>query len=521
MIESRLVSRELIAFLLLTFVGCTFVFNSYPFMYPGYDMWWHMGSIEFAHLSSNGAQGRFYWHAFWGWLLPELNIHGIFDRALIIHRVQLSLTALMVGASGYLALRAAFHKTAATRAELLLCALLGVLVWFLMHGTWSMAIGGGPDSYALMPWISWYSLNYQISLPFTLLASAALIYAVSMPLGMAQRVLMWLLCAATIAVAAVIHAAEVPYFLFSAVLVGALYIRGRRAALLLSALVLAGVIFVSAALRFSDRVPELIHVLLRGEWRLLWSNVNEYGHALVDLKLNRSLTGWNTLTSASFGLLVLSILVARQSLQSVEMRPMVFVLATGLMPLALLWKWSAGLLAMVTYLYVAWRFAFASFLFLGIPVFLVVVRLYFGRRMGLSTQMALTLVVALVVASYSRWADPAHVVLRMSSSLTKSLDSEKMHYGLLPEEQRGLDLMYSKLVALNLDVALCVDVFSANYLFFLKGYRNVYLPANLEMLPTVEHQNASCQFPRDGGDLRKLGIPQPPWRFDLVQTLAE
>jgi hypothetical protein len=513
--------RETSAFIFLVALSILFVLNSFPFMFPGYDMWWHMGSIDASELDSSRVPGRFFWHALWGAVFGWLPGLSIFERALIVHRFQFLLSGLLVGAAGYLLLDTIFRRANMRRSELLILAWLGSVIWFLMQGTSSQAIAGGSESYALMSWISWYSINYQISLPFSLLASSALIYSVGNPLTSGRRILMLMVCIVCILITAVIHAAEVPYFLVAAIFVGGLYIRGRKGMRMILIMPLIAALFVYFALKFSDRTPEVLRLVIQGEWSVLLGRVSEYGHLLVDLGLNRSTTGWNTLTTASTLLLVLSLGIAGYLRSPVEFRPAIFVLLTGLMPLALLIDWSAGLLATVTYPEVAWRFSLASFLFLGIPIFLALIGLHSNDHSKIGRQIVASLLLGTIVYCHSAWNDRAHAVNRLAESIVNSLDQRKMYFGLSSDERSALDKMYIRLREMDLSQPLCIDVFSANYLFFLKDYRFVYVPTNLDQLPSVKFHNSSCDFPQDGGDLIRLGIPQPPWRFDLEAVTKE
>lgn len=505
-------------FIVLVALSGLFMVHSYPFMYPGYDVWWHMGAIDTAHLKGElGSNKRFVWHAAWNQLFSSLPAMSFFERALAVHRAQFVLSACLIWLSSYWVLHAIFHRAKLSQGVLFLLALLGAFIWFSMHGTQSVAMFGGRESAAMMSWISWYSINYQIALPMSLLAVSSLLYAASMQLAPAQRLAMFAVSGVATVITAMIHAAEVPYFLFGAMLIAGLYLRGKNALWVSLFLLVIGSFGVFLALSYSYRTPELLRLLMQGDWWALLDRMDRHGQYLVEQGANRSITGWNALFTLSTCALLIGLFMARRLSHVVSIKPVWFVLLTGLMPLMLLFHWSAGLLAMVTYPNLAWRFTFGSFLFLGIPVAfgLLAIVLPSHRKAWGITALAVALVAG--VFAHSRWLDRHQVIVQFLGSLVDSLDAGQMRFGLTAEEDAALDAMHTKLLSAPLNQPLCTDVFSAYYLFFLKDFRRVYLPGNVNRLPTVEHPKHTCRFPRDGGDLVALGIEAPAWRFSLRQ----
>ena len=511
-----------VSFFALAALCVAFIANSHPFMFPGYDVWWHLGNISSASQpGATGYSGRFIWHGIWSRVFEFWPDLGLWERALVIHRVQFLLAAVLIWLAGYWVLSVIFVRAQLARWEVPLLALIGAVVWMLMLGTWSQAHAGGSESRVVLPWILWYSINYQIALPFCMLAVAALLYAVGMPLSASRRSLMLAICAVSVGTVMWVHAAEVPYFGLSAVFLMVAYLRGSRLWRLLPLLILLALIVGYVALQFSYRMPESVRLVMGGDWNLLTERVGDLGARMVRGKLNRAVTSWNTLHVVSGLLMLVALPLAWRLREWVSVRAMVFVLLTGLMPLALLFESSAGVLAMVTHLGIAWRFSFASLLFLGIPVFLGVLGVWLRQagawRQG--GQVLAIIVIVLGVYSHTRWFDPAQVTRTFATALYRSLDPQKMYFGLSASEQAALDAMHHQLVQSNPRQPLCIDVFSAYYLFFLKDYRNVYMPANIRRLPIAGQDPHACPFPREGEDLASVGLTRPDWRFNLVRTL--
>lgn len=507
----------------LSFLGLLFILNSRPFMFPGYDMWWHMGMVDAAHLLfEDGFPVRYTWHLLWNKVFAWLPATAFFNRALLIHHVQFLLTSVLVGISGYLVLRAVLHRVNVGRSELAVWAILGVAIWMVMHGTYSSAVYGGAESHAVLPWILWYSINYQISLPFSLLASALVFHLLEVRLSGKMRLVSWLMVVVCLIVVALAHVAELPYFLLMGVIALGLYAKSWVTAKRVAVLLVLALVVILFGLNFSYRTPELIQLIINGAWSDLAERISRNGHYLVNRGGNRAVTGWNTLHMFGLaGLVVSMTLVFWLRLQG-SGRPILFLLLTALIPSALLFVFSAGLLSMITHAGIAWRFTFASFLFVGMPLMFALVGVALrksGVRETLWLQAGVVLGMGMAVYGHSRWFDQMHVTNRMAHALTLSQKSHVMYFDLLPSEYVVLDAMHAQALKVPDGHPLCLDVFSAYYLFFLKDFREIYMPGNINRLPGVKYPKHQCAFPRDGPDLARLGISPPPWRYRLVDAL--
>ncbi|WP_157559247.1 hypothetical protein [Hydrogenophaga crassostreae] len=490
---------------LLTLGVVAFILKSYPMMRPGFDVWWHLGMIEAPQLANPGAfpTSRILWHHFWHHVLDALAIADIFDRALFIHRSQLFATVALVTLSAYLTLRSVLHRFELPKTDILLSALLATVAWFLMSGTASTARDGGPDAFFVQSWSVWYSLNYQISLPFYLAGTACILYAIT-----AADTRFWKVTAAAnggafIVTCTLAHAAETAYFLVCILLMGLIFIRGKSAIRFLTILLPALIFSVWASLQQSYVRPEIIDLAFSGDWASLHEKIDYFGSILVNDKLNRIDTGWTAMHSLCFISLTTIFLfsVFRKTgpypAPNLDRRALVFVTATSLMPLALFFSLSAGLLAMTTHLYIAWRFSLASFLFVGLslPVLLYVhqsgIRSVAIRQWTIAT-MTLALIFSGVALSYQ--IDRLQPSYRYLSSLKSSLDEEKSYFGLRPKQQEELSALAESLRQHNTSAPLCTDIFTAYYLFFVERYHHVALPQALEYLPGYEVDTMGCNF---------------------------
>jgi hypothetical protein len=469
---------------------------SHPMMYPGFDVWIHMARLEY------GEPGWRIWYDAWRNLFQAWSIAEVFDRAWLIHRVQVVLTMVMVGLSAYWVLLAAFKKTGLSRSVLVLQSLCAVVIWMAMHGTVSTPVNG--DRPFFQSWILWYSVNYQISLPIFFLSAGALVLAWLGDVGSRARWGLWATAAVGAVLIAWIHSGELPYLMLAAGWLALLTVEKRLKWLYL-AVTLLGALLAWAAIHWG-RLPQGLLVLQSGGLEGLLKAVNDNG-ALLVAWLNRGWASWNFLYFMGLAAALGAAWLTQRRVPGVNQRVIGFVLLSALPAAALHFKTSAGLLAMVTYPEIAWRFSFSSFLFLGVPILSLSFALYWPswatqwRQLFISAGMVL----AVLVASYL--VEPNHVAYRYARSLLTSLSAERVHFGLPPQTETWLDRVDQALKNEKDQGPVCGDMFSAYYLYFVHQQQRMILPTNVEV------HIGPCDFPRDGGDLKRLGLGPVPWVY--------
>lgn len=491
--------------ILLASVLVLFALNSFPMMRPGFDMWWHMGMTEAPQSAHPRAfpASRILWHHFWHLVLNAVGLHDVFDRALLVHRTQFVATLVLLTTSAYLSLRAITHRLRLEREQIWVAAIFASVIWLLMHGTESTARGGGPGSHVVQSWIMWYSLNYQISLPFYFAATGFLLYALSAATNGRQRVLAFAMSAVLITVASLSHAAETAYFLICLCFLALLYLRGKRALGIAAALVLLGGAVLWLALGQAYIKPELFTMLTHGDHSSLLSRLESLGGSMTRHRLNRLDTGWHVLHTIALASLVLVAILGRMSAtqqgsqQGLDWRPLMLIGLTSLMPLALAFTYSAGALAMLTHLRIAWRFAFASFLFVGTPLLALLVVHQLRTSHWMMRQLLVAGLVILMTGfglAYSAFAEKKQPAFQFGRSLILSLSPEKTHFGLTPVQRDQLSDLATKLRARHDQSLICTDLYTAYYLFFVERYRAVHLPSALRYIPGYRSSKLTCKF---------------------------
>lgn len=414
----RFVSWALVAGMLL------FALNSYPMMYKGYDIWYHIEGIR-----NPGMHINVFWHQAWHQIinLLKINENELALRALVVHRAQTLLTFVLLASSAFIFLSTALNRLD-THIKLQLTT-VAVIVWQVLHGTYSSPAGEPHDSYKhVMSWLQWYSVNYQIALPLFFFGSATLLKTVTSK-GTPTTLFWSALTLVTAYLIARIHAAELVYFLFVAGGIFVIYVLPfqRWYVLLLTAVVL--VLALKLGLMFSYRQPVILELMHPSRWSELVGRMNEFGHLLVGSNLNRSETTWHSLYTVSLMAAVGTVFWAKHK-GAVQLA--LLLVFSSLLAIGIQIHHSAGLLALVIGEYVTWRFGFSTLLFVAIPL---LVGVWLERRPHTDSPMR-TSVLALgvptgllvLVALYSRFFEPLHPAYNFAKSVLFSLDPVLGHF---------------------------------------------------------------------------------------------
>lgn len=494
-----------------------FVLSSFPMMRPGFDVWWHLGVIEAPDQLDPLAfpVRRVLWHHFWHWIFNLLQIQDAFARALVIHRSQFLLTACSIALTGFLLLRVLTCRSDVDHASLLSAALLSTVIWMFMTGTRSTAHGGGVGAEVTQSWPLWYSVNYQISLPLVLLAMALLLSAVDRRCSPRARYWFGLGLLMAVFGAALVHTAELVYFLLFVGFVAALYLRGRHAVVLTVAFLVAGALLAGLALKHSYAVPRLLAFVLTADARGALDAMRQEGGMLQDAGLTRLDTGWHGLHLVSSAGLLLGIcgMLVRHGQNGdspARMKAGVAVLLTAAFPLGLMVDLGAGLFSFLTHTYIAWRFCFANLLFVGVPFAALSLSEGLRSRVGVVMRQMIMFGLVVMACGLAMWGEnrPEHSSpgLVFAQSLRESLDPQAMYFGLKPAEQVALRTLAGTLRSAPEHLMLCADIFTSYYLFFLEHYSWVALPPALEYVPGYRKAESECAFPAENPALRSMGL---------------
>lgn len=481
-------------------------------MYPGFDVWIHLTAIEF------NSRRDAVWYDVLRFLFQTFNLTDPFEQARLIHVLQVTLSGILVFFAARWILRVADQQSIASSARLSWLAWFSVLIWLMMQGTVSAAINNPtPVWYA---WMLWYSVNYQIALPMFIYAVGALLYGFA-----ADKSLLWrqsrfpyfALAAVAIAGVAAFHAAEIPYVAFGILLIAILWFRWTWRWQYLAALVfLAFAVYIG--LTFSHQLPEGVIALNQGGWPALLDAIQNRGIHMTELGYSRGNASWNYwywVTTALATVLLVTTWAKKSFRQLLNWRVPAFALLSANMAAMIQFKNTAGLIAMITGLIIAWRFTFSSFLFLVPALAMLSISVAWPTLAKTRFQITLALGLIISVLLGSRLTETDLVSYRYARSLALSLSAEQMRFGLSTEQRQWLDAVHQKLIKAPPKQMICTDIFTAYYLFFFKDYDQVVLPDRISMFFDSKRSQPKCSFPQDGGDIKSLNVRAVPWNFDI------
>ncbi|RUM75256.1 MAG: hypothetical protein DSZ10_00270, partial [Sulfurovum sp.] len=133
-----------------------------PFLKYPYDMFTHLQMIDEQSGASAFPEKRVFWHYIWARIFDFFHISRtqIFLRAHIIHYVQIVTTFITVFYFSKIFIRNIFKEISYQALNYL--SFWSTIIWFTV-------LSNASEKHQQV-WILWYSINYQIALPLTLLA---------------------------------------------------------------------------------------------------------------------------------------------------------------------------------------------------------------------------------------------------------------------------------------------------------------------------------------------------------------
>lgn len=499
--------------------------RSFPMMYPGYDIWWHLDVIRTVEHFDGQSYGR--WHWIWNRTLGFLGIDNLFLQALFIHRTQFSISMLSIYGASLLLLSSAFKGKLPSPLISASLSALSVIYWLVMHGTSSRAPYLGADSSATMSWINWYSVSHQIALPLYVLATALMIHAIALARhGQKVHFFELALSLLLVIVVGLLHAAEVPYFLFMAGVGITLYTKPNKLAI---ALIGAGLLFFA----FSAYISKLSHgdsALLahiwNGEWDQILSTAQQHGELMVR-RLNRAQTSWNLLYTFSLALLILLISATILKVDALDLRVLLWTCASAVLPAAIYFKYPAGILSQVTYLTLAWRFSFGSLLFVAPSIYLGSLFMLRNEAKENAPTIRLATAGAVVFAATLLFSSSLGVIQKNAYSILASLDMEHMHFSLSNSEQGQLSMLSQEIAKEGDANRPCFDLFTAYYLYYIFSTKDICLPGRIIEGPTHQRsqspkndskslETCSCSFSK-GSTEEAYRALTPAWNYKLLK----
>ncbi len=393
-----------------------------------------MKSVDHAPIN-----GRSYmWHQWWAVLFEFLHIprKKIFLRAYIIHYSQIIIAFLALFYFSNVLLRILFKSLSKTMQHY--AAYWSVLLWFTTIATFS--------EYYHQVWISWYSVNYQISLPLVFALTGitmSLLFDRSTSMIKLMKVIVILFLSYIILR---IHSAEFIYYLLYIgilmlvhidLIVRLLYKHLRISIILLLFLLFLIYHSISFIEHFFYRSVALLSYFTAEKIFSLIPAIIKQGE-IVTRFYNRADSMMNIYIFFSLFILFIMTFVAlimriKKRSPILRLRILFFVLLTSLFVFIPQTVPTAGLASLLTYDRIAYRFSYSTTVFLAIPVALTYIFLYLNfKNIRLYNIGYLVIIIGLFF--YSKYYSTSQNYFKNLYSFYYIFSKDKMRFNLNEKE---------------------------------------------------------------------------------------
>jgi hypothetical protein len=404
--EHNLTCAYFLAIGLPALVLAAYLLNTTPLMIPGSDVWLHLISIEY-DLDTT-------WHSIWHVIMNLFGINDLLYLANVIHRTQSLISFALVFISAKLILTVIFHKISTPHVIIIAGSWLAVVFWTVMHGFFA-----GP---IFASWFIVFANNYQIAYPAYFLGIATLIYAIhlySLHKFNLKTVALLAVTVICIIFAGVIHASELPYFILAGIFLILAFFKIRLLPIYIGITsAFAAILYWSFDSLPGIRTPTLFKVLNR-------EPSNEVINAITSIGAETLASdyGYNTFNYffifAFLSTAVVTVLLQFKNNNSTNKRILFFILLSSTPSLLYLTNFGAGLLGMITYPTLAYRFTWSSFLFLGPSILVIYLYNHLSKIKWIAFILPLTavLLIPLLSLKFERQQVSYHYVRSLQKTL--------------------------------------------------------------------------------------------------------
>jgi hypothetical protein len=442
--------------------GITFIMMSHPMMKLRFDIWQHLGSIDDLVLNPKADIPKANWYKVWAAVFRNLGIQDIRVYAVVIHRTQFLLDCIVIYLAAAYLLPALLLKSEQDKGNLQnpkdwisSFALTSTLVWLTVIGTVSTF---------QQAWIMWYSVNYQLTLPFLFLAIALFINAAALP---QNKNIVYAKIAGSLVLLLLIflfHAAELFYlviYIGAALLVVANKENFRK--------ILIGIfllfIFIGIGSQFyAGRMPEIVNLLNAGQGGKISNLVDEYGKYNIEGG-NRYAANWNALYAVCvFCSLPILFIVFRN--KAVLNFKVLFIILMSLgycfIPT---FKVSSGVVSLFYPADIINRLYFASMLFV-LPSLLAYLVLHQTKKFKHPIYLVLIVFVLMgMMAAYSRYLNHGGTYFENVNSIRNSLKPDKV----------GIDLPAAEIESIGRQIRDAEKLYGVDGVHFCANYDKAHI----------------------------------------------
>lgn len=425
-------------FYILLFISIIAIFFINPFLIYPYDVYTHLQWIDEQSNRQLMSESRKVWHYTWSSIFQFLYIDRteIFLRARIIHFTQILISFFIIFYFSKVMIRNLFNNI--NSLELNYVAYWATLIWFTVYSTYSV--------HHHQVWILWYSVNYQISLLFTLLITALSLSLILEPLSIKRKIIYALLVLIFSGIILQIHTMEYIYYLMYmgvlAIVFADKIIKLWKRNLLYSIpitliLIFLLIKFIHYINTLAYRKSSLFNYLSFEKLPDLFSEIQSKGKLLIT-HYNKASTTINELMYLSFILfIIMFVIIIYRRYKGyptyINIRFSIFLFITSLFIVIPLTKITGGIASIITYTTVAWRFYFSSLLFLMLPI----VVFYFYRITPIKKLYIINITIFTLLLGttiYSKYFSITQNYYKNIISIKNTFNSEKMRFNLSDKE---------------------------------------------------------------------------------------
>jgi len=398
-------------------------------------MFTHLKQIDEQSIALSIPQGRGVWHYVWAQIFKLLHIDrtDIFLRAYIIHYIQTIGSFFMLFYFSKVFIRNLF--TGIKPLHLNYLGFWSTIIWF--------TIFANASGYYQQVWILWYSINYQITLPLTLLITGLTISLLFDIGSKKEKAIKVVLIIALSYVILRFHAMEFIYYLMYMLVLILVYLDKIFVLLkkyifislpAIIALLYVFSQFIDHIKTYAYRKPPIFSYLSLDKLPQLLDKIDSKGNEVI-WYFNKVYYILNELVYLSilavFILVLLSIFRNYKKYpDNINIRFVFFLFVTSLFILIPTWKYTAGMASMLTYASISYRFYYSALLFLVIPSLVYYLNSIFNIKNILLLNLFLFMIL-LGTFYYSKYNLEHHQnYYRNIISIKDALDRQKVGFNL-------------------------------------------------------------------------------------------
>jgi hypothetical protein len=424
-----------LVFLTIILIGAVFILNSYPMMKVRFDIWQHIGNIDRLVFDPNLEITRSNWHSAWAFIIRTIGVSDVFTHAIIVHRSQFILNAIIIYQASKQIFFALFEKNHFTKERnknqwISSLALCSVMVWLTIIGTVSTF---------QQAWIMWYSVNYQITLSFLFLSIALIVNVMCLEHSKYISITKISIAFTLLVLIYMFHAGELAYLIFYLPIIVVCFAREINLKNSFVALIILGLIAFIGEKFYVDIRPELMALLLNGDFGAIQNKINIYGTYNI-IGGNRYAANWNELYEFSIFLVVpVAYLVLKQE-SNVNKRVLLFIILSLVFCFIPNFKFTAGLASLISYDGIVNRYYFASLIFLVLPLCVYLVLIKFKKIYSPTLLIVFVFIILNLNFNYSKRANDRGVYYENVQSILKSVNQKEIDIGITNTEIKSIEV---------------------------------------------------------------------------------